>query len=125
MERRVSVNAKATSGGSTIHPDGPPPEWADVGWPEADEDEARAAQADGEAKPQNQGPCLYLGPAGERCDRPALVGGFCAKHGSGGRVVEAFRNPARILAALAAIVALLWPYVSDLVREIMRWAHAR
>jgi len=124
MERRVSVNGKATSDGSAIHPDGPPREWVDVEWPETEEAEAGAAAAGREAKPQNQGPCLYLGPAGERCTRPALAGGFCEKHGLGGRV-EAFRNPARILAALAGIVALLWPYVSDLVREIMRWAHGR
>jgi len=39
--------------------------------------------------------------------------------------MEALKNPARILAAALGIVALIWPYVNDLVREILRWAHER
>src|SRR5271155_4700638 len=33
--------------------------------------------------PSSQGPCLYFGPQGQRCARPALEGGFCAQHGPG------------------------------------------
>ena len=28
----------------------------------------------------DQGPCLYFGPQGQRCDRPAIADGFCARH---------------------------------------------
>jgi hypothetical protein len=28
----------------------------------------------------DQGPCLYFGPQGQRCDRPAIAYGFCARH---------------------------------------------
>ncbi len=28
----------------------------------------------------DQGPCLYFGPQGQRCDRPAIASGFCARH---------------------------------------------
>lgn len=50
--------------------------------------------------------------------------GFCSRHRPGPRN-KAIRNPARVLAAAGAIVALLWPYVEDLAREILRWIHPR
>jgi hypothetical protein len=28
----------------------------------------------------DQGPCLYFGPQGQRCDRPAIANGFCGRH---------------------------------------------
>jgi len=28
----------------------------------------------------DQGPCLYFGPQGQRCDRPAIANGFCPRH---------------------------------------------
>jgi hypothetical protein len=28
----------------------------------------------------DQGPCLYFGPQGQRCDRPAIASNFCARH---------------------------------------------
>jgi hypothetical protein len=28
----------------------------------------------------DQGPCLYFGPQGQRCDRPAIANNFCARH---------------------------------------------
>ncbi|MGA2510243.1 MAG: hypothetical protein ABSG27_08415 [Candidatus Acidiferrales bacterium] len=72
----------------------------------------------------DHGPCLYLGPVGQRCDKRALAGGFCAKHRPGG-MPQAIRNPARVLAAAIAIVALLWPYIHDVLREIIRWMQTR
>ena len=72
----------------------------------------------------DHGPCLYLGPVGQRCDQRALAGGFCAKHRPGG-MPEAIRNPARVLAAAIAIVALLWPYIHDVLREIIHWMQTR
>jgi hypothetical protein len=38
---------------------------------------------------------------------------------------QAIRNPARVLAAAIAIVALLWPYIHDVLREIIRWMQTR
>jgi hypothetical protein len=122
MERRVSVNGIATSG--------PPADRSDElsgAWPDQELLETQGFPGDsssGETEPRQSGPCLYLGPAGERCSRPALAGAFCAKHQPGGRM-EALKNPARILAAALGIVALIWPYVNDLVREILRWTHER
>lgn len=133
MERRVSDNAEKTSGRAAMTPDGVP-----LGWytdpPEGEEAAEATEETDlprfpvptgptqAEAKPQ--GSCLYLGPAGQRCNRPAASDGFCATHQSGGGR-QAIGNPARVLAATAAIVALLWPYIDMLVREILRWAHWR
>jgi len=129
MERRVSVNAEATSDDGTVTPDGLPKGWSEAVWTGkealAEPSEPLSTEDDPvERKPSGQGPCLYLGPAGQRCDRLALAGGFCARHRPGARR-EAFRNPARILAAALGIAALVWPYVNDLVREIIRWTHSR
>ena len=71
----------------------------------------------------NWGPCLYLGPSGQRCAKPAIEGGFCAVHSpaSGAAITP---NRKRVLAAVAAIIGILWPYVDDVVREIIRWMHS-
>lgn len=75
------------------------------------------------------GPCLYFGPRGERCSRPALEGGFCARHrGSAQKAVEepeaesgfAPQLTPKRLGALIAAAAALWPFVAELVREILR-----
>ncbi len=71
----------------------------------------------------NWGPCLYLGPSGQRCARPALEGGFCAVH-SAGSAAAVTPNRKKVLAAVAAIAGILWPYVDDVVREIIRWMHS-
>ncbi|HXX45266.1 MAG TPA: hypothetical protein VEJ38_11080 [Candidatus Acidoferrales bacterium] len=122
MERRVSVNGKATSGPLEVRSNPRSEAWADQELLETQGFPSGGSSSDAEPRPS--GPCLYFGPAGERCSRPALAGGFCAKHQPGGRM-EALKNPARILAAALGIVALIWPYVNDLVREILRWAHER
>ncbi len=74
---------------------------------------------------QAHGPCLYFGPGGERCARPALAGGYCARH----HTDPAFRLPGRsytrVLTAMVAIILIVWPYVSDLVREVLRWLGSR
>jgi hypothetical protein len=99
----------------------------------------------------DQGPCLYLGPQGQRCDRPAIANGFCARHlpeqlnqsarfgatsaaqpgvaspGSkpyGGVASPGSKPFARIIAVGIAIFAALWPVIADLLREIIRWIHA-
>ena len=70
------------------------------------------------------GPCLYLGPAGQRCERRALEGAFCGVHQPGG-IAGKIGNPGRVLAAALTIAVLLWPYLEELVHEIIRWKHSR
>ena len=66
------------------------------------------------------GPCLYLGPAGQRCKRLALEGGFCALHQPGSPTpVRSAVSPRRVGVALT-ILALLWPILADVVRELIR-----
>jgi hypothetical protein len=67
------------------------------------------------------GPCLYLGPAGQRCSRRANEGGFCELHRLGAKPVAGVAtNPRRAIAILAALAALL-PWLTDLVRELLRF----
>jgi Family of unknown function (DUF5763) len=88
----------------------------------------------------DQGPCLYFGPQGQRCNRPATANGFCARHTPArlgesakvgaatyarpGAVALGSRPLARIIAVGIAIFAALWPVVADLLREIIRWIQA-
>jgi len=78
------------------------------------------------------GTCLYFGPRGERCDRPALEGGFCRRHlrraGQASEPEEMDRGSdeqasvitaRRVLAFLAALAAS-WPVVADFVRALLR-----
>ncbi len=77
-------------------------------------------------KPGDQGPCLYLGPQGQRCTRRALRDGFCANHlpGAGAIGGEKLHTPSKkVIAALLAISGLLWPLLADIVREVLRWLH--
>ena len=118
MERLVSVNGSLAAGPEE---DDPRPEPSEGGWgsdlePGADvEPAATAAPRNGTMGvriPQqlnNQGPCLYFGPAGQRCERPALAGGFCSRHMPGAKVIKRVSAPSRILAAIAAILGILWP----------------
>jgi hypothetical protein len=78
-----------------------------------------------------QGPCLYFGPRGQRCSRRALAGGFCAIHQPGGApgvpggVPGPTSKPSKkFIASVLAIVAVIWPYLADIVREVIRWIHA-
>ncbi len=72
------------------------------------------------------GPCLYLGSAGQRCSRRALEGGFCARHqpGSGGQF-QGLSVPqiSRRTVAILGLLAVLWPVLADLVRELIRLLH--
>jgi len=83
----------------------------------------------------DQGPCLYLGPQGQRCSRPALANGFCGRHvpaqlGQPGESNLAARTPgqkSRIAAAVFFAIAIfeyLWPIVSEVYREIIRLIHS-
>ena len=121
MERVVTVNA------SRANPD---PGWdirpknagnADV--PSGEEFGIETAGSfSGALAGGNQGPCLYLGPGGERCARPALPGGFCARHQPGG-MLQPGKPRAKLVAAVLGILGLLWPLLGDIVREVIRWIH--
>ena len=99
MERGVRVNAES------IHGD---PEVEGLSLP----------TADGGA---DQGPCLYFGPGGRRCNRQAIEGGFCEQHQPGAKPVgQGAIGMRRVVAILAALAALL-PWLVDLVRELIRF----
>ncbi len=72
----------------------------------------------------DEGPCLYLGPSGQRCDRRALAGGYCANHRPGAIGLPKIALSKRTIAAILAAAGILWPYIVDLVREIIRWVHS-
>ncbi len=72
----------------------------------------------------DQGPCLYLGPSGQRCSRRALAGGYCANHRPGGLSLPKVALTKRTLAAIAAASWFLWPYLGEVLREIVRWIHS-
>lgn len=71
-----------------------------------------------------QGPCLYFGPAGQRCERRALPGGFCSRHQPASQLrpsapLSAQQISKRAL-GVAGILAVLWPILFDVIREIVR-----
>jgi hypothetical protein len=78
---------------------------------------SRATDAD-------QGPCLYLGPSGQRCGRRALEGGYCASHRPGATSLPNVAVSKKTLAAIIGIATVLWPIISDIVREVVRWMHS-
>ena len=77
------------------------------------------------SKGADQGPCLYLGPRGQRCSRRATNAGFCAIHQPDGVAASGISKPSKkFIASLLAIAAVVWPYLADIVREVIRWIHA-
>jgi hypothetical protein len=68
--------------------------------------------------------CLYFGPSGERCYRPALNNGFCARH-QDNPSPTALRDEARArtkkAAAAAGIIAVIWPLIEELLRQLFRF----
>jgi hypothetical protein len=63
-----------------------------------------------------------MGPRGQRCERPAREGGFCALHSA----ESAMAGPwdwFRRLAALLVAAAILWPIVEALLEELSHWRH--
>lgn len=77
----------------------------------------------GALKRADQGPCLYLGPKGQRCGNPAVAGGFCARH-QPDAPQAATRGVSRVVAAGIGIMAAMWPVLADLLREVLRWIHS-
>ena len=71
------------------------------------------------------GPCLYFGPAGQRCRSRATASGFCPRHRSNANLSTSqadapLVSPKRV-SAILTIVALLWPVLADIVRELIRY----
>jgi len=66
------------------------------------------------------GPCLYLGPAGQRCSQPATANGFCLRHQPDGEAPSLPARSSRRIAVVMAILALLWPVLVDLIRALIR-----
>src|ERR1700688_2241161 len=99
---------------------------SDGTWPSSADAESTEGQAlylpTSDSNP-DQGPCLYLGPKGQRCDRRALAGGYCASHRPGGISLPKITLTKRTLAAIAAASWFLWPYLGEVAREIIRWMH--
>jgi hypothetical protein len=126
MERSVNVNALSASGGRgddvrAKRADGFASVPADT--PEDDPHPVASESSLGKTGNSSQGSCLYFGPAGQRCDRPAIKEGFCARH-QPGAASEAARTPLpRRVVAILTLLAAMWPLVADLVRQVIRWIH--
>jgi len=138
MVRDVSVNGidvhRSSGSVGTLHMNDPP---VPQDWPL---DELTGLGADGLAYPgetdlpapslgtapnrDSLGPCLYLGPAGQRCDGHSVDGMYCVEHPSG-EIARRIAHPRRVVAATVTIVALLWPYLDELLHELIRWKHSR
>jgi hypothetical protein len=91
-------------------------------------EELEAVERDDEAKLSDDqriaaghGPCLHLGHQGQRCSRQALAGGYCARHHSDPELRMPGRNYTRVIVATVALVAIVWPYVAEVVRDLIRW----
>ncbi len=63
--------------------------------------------------------CLYFGPHGERCARPAGARGFCEEH-TIERSTPSWRRSVRRGGAMALALSALWPLLVDLIRAIAR-----
>jgi hypothetical protein len=74
----------------------------------------------------DQGSCLYLGPAGQRCYRQAVKGGFCALHQPGAAAIRRkIGKPSKLIAAIVGILGVLWPYIYDFLHSLFRLFHPR
>ena len=69
----------------------------------------------------DQGPCLYFGPSGQRCDRRAIEGGFCSRHQPGGGQTLSVPQISRRTVGVVGLLAVLWPVLADLIRELIRF----
>jgi hypothetical protein len=140
MERSVRVNAGsgrgpksglAAAGGcrsAGIHgrwektrPAGDPNPGADPddppNWPTDDgQPPSVSARAD-------RGPCLYLGPSGQRCTRRATQGGFCSRHHPSALVIRAPLLSPKKIAAFMIALTMLWPEIVKIASAIIRLFH--
>ena len=80
----------------------------------------RKPSAPNRVLPGDLGPCLYFGPAGQRCDRRATRDGFCQRHQQGMPTISApFLTPKKLAAFLIAL-AMLWPELTRFLSALAR-----
>src|ERR1700722_2681293 len=81
-----------------------------------------AAVRSQEAQRGLHGFCLYFGPRGERCSRPAGEGGFCPGHQADGPAANSNSRPVlgRVMTGFG-ILALILPILLDVLRALARW----
>jgi len=75
----------------------------------------------------DEGPCLYLGPAGQRCDRRATRACFCAAHQpkasnllASPSIFSTFTLTPKKVAAFFIALAMLWPEIAKAISALMR-----
>jgi hypothetical protein len=75
----------------------------------------------------DEGPCLYLGPAGQRCDRRATRGCFCAAHQPKASnllapqsIFSTFTLTPKKIAAFFSALAMLWPEIAKALSALIR-----
>jgi hypothetical protein len=134
MELGVRVNVVSDEGGEDMRPDGL--EWPSVNVHGLKQSRAmpnpepfsvdssyqltRKPSLSKRALPADLGPCLYFGPAGQRCDRRATTDGFCSRHQPGTPVIWApFFTPKKLAAFLIAL-AMLWPELTRFLSALAR-----
>jgi hypothetical protein len=121
MERVLTVNARDSTKSSGEFGIGSIDEKGDY----SDDFGITTLSASGSiASGADQGPCLYLGPRGQRCGRRATKAGFCAIHQPDAAVSGITKPSKKMAASLLAIIAIIWPYLADILREVIRWIHA-
>jgi len=131
MERVVSVNGAVESrraqaaSGFEPHPTG------EFDWGEPEEnggeilEDASVVALPRSSVAASAGTCLYFGPRGERCSRPALTNGFCTRHQPGvAQEAPSSAKRKRMLGAIIGILGVLWPLLSELFHELFRWMHS-
>ncbi len=123
MERFLTVNDFPGSTGAIRPFSAHPTEGLDFQSGVSEADRETGGGSLGSSKGHDQGPCLYLGPRGQRCHNPAIAGDFCTRHQPGG-TPAASRNIPRAAAAGIGILAAMWPVLADLLRELFRWIHS-
>lgn len=89
--------------------------------------EAKPATQTAPRAEADEGPCLYLGPAGQRCDRRASRGCFCAAHQPKAQnllapqsVFRTFTLTPKKIAAFFIALAMLWPEIAKAISALLR-----
>ena len=68
----------------------------------------------------DQGPCLYFGPAGQRCSRRATMGGYCSQHQPGATRIGVPTISPKKMAAIGVAIAMLWPEIVKVASALIR-----
>ena len=82
--------------------------------------QASNASVSNRTLPADLGPCLYLGPAGQRCDRRATRDGFCQRHQPDAPTASTPLFTPKKLAAFFIALAMLWPEITRFLSALAR-----